>query len=73
MIPRFYTDERFIYIVMEEFLGGELMARLRSKRRVIENEAARYLKMMLSALEFLARNEVSVVHRDIKPENFLFR
>ncbi|CAD7966632.1 unnamed protein product [Amoebophrya sp. A25] len=70
----YFTDDRFIYIVMEEFLGGELMHRLRdSRRRVTEREAARYVKMMLQALEYLCRSEVSVVHRDIKPENFLFR
>jgi len=67
-----YTDERFIYICMEEFRGGELMHRLRhAKRKITEREGARYVKMMLSALEYLT--SVCVVHRDIKPENFLFR
>ncbi len=44
-----------------------------AKRKITEKEAARYVKMMLQALAYLASPEVSVVHRDIKPENFLFR
>ena len=30
MIDKHYVDERFIYIVMEEFQGGELMDRLKN-------------------------------------------
>ena len=66
-----FVDKTFIYIVMEACVGGELTSRLRCKAPILEADAARWVQMMLAAVEFLGQK--GIVHRDIKPENFLFR
>eukprot|EP00397_Hematodinium_sp_SG-2012_P004459 GEMP01004471.1.p1 GENE.GEMP01004471.1~~GEMP01004471.1.p1 ORF type:complete len:649 (+),score=90.74 GEMP01004471.1:361-2307(+) len=66
----FYEDEKFLYCVMDQFSGTELFAKLKHYD-LRESHFARYLMMMLSAVQYIGT--VKVVHRDIKPENFLFK
>jgi serine/threonine protein kinase len=50
-----------------EFLrGGELLDRIRKKRKFCEREAAGYVKKLVAVVDFLHRQ--GVVHRDLKPE-----
>lgn len=66
----FFQDEKFLYCVMDKFTGKELFAKLKQDD-LRESHFAKYVKMMLSAVQYIS--QVKVVHRDIKPENFLFK
>ena len=46
--------------------GGELLERIRKKKVFSEAEAARIMKQLLSAVQFLHSRRI--VHRDLKPE-----
>ncbi|KAI8851184.1 kinase-like domain-containing protein [Chytridium lagenaria] len=62
------TDD-FIYIVMEYAAGGELFDYIVAHKRVKENEAREFFRMVLSAVDYCHKN--AVIHRDLKPENLL--
>ncbi|KAJ3206836.1 hypothetical protein HDU67_007904 [Dinochytrium kinnereticum] len=62
------TDD-FIYIVMEYAAGGELFDYIVANKRVKENEAREFFRMVLSAVDYCHKN--AVIHRDLKPENLL--
>lgn len=65
----------FIYIVMEYAVGGELFDYIVANKRVKDNEARTFFRMVLSAVDYchkvphLIQN--AVIHRDLKPENLL--
>jgi len=63
-------DEAHTYIVTEYLKGGELLARIRRKKRFDEAQASRILAKLMSAVNFM--HFQGVVHRDLKPENLLF-
>jgi serine/threonine protein kinase len=65
-----FKDGLHHYIVMPLMRGGELLDRIRRKRRFTEMEAAGIFKTLIKAIRFLHRN--GIVHRDIKPENLLY-
>ena len=50
--------------------GGELLERIKRRRRFTEMQAATIFKTLIKAVRFLHRN--GIVHRDIKPENLLY-
>jgi len=60
---------RFGYIVMEYFEGGDLKQRI--AQGMAPDEALEYLYNIARALQ--ATHEVGVVHRDLKPANVMFR
>lgn len=64
------VDEIHTYIILEMVRGGELLERIRKKKVFSEAEAARIMKQLLSAVQFLHSRRI--VHRDLKPENILF-
>lgn len=51
--------------------GGELFDRIYSKGSFYERDAAKIIKSITDAVEYLHRH--GIVHRDLKPENLLFR
>ncbi|XP_018901176.1 ribosomal protein S6 kinase alpha-5 isoform X2 [Bemisia tabaci] len=65
-----YYDEVHTYLVMELLQGGELLDRIRRKKRFTETEASKIMRELVSALHFM--HSRGVVHRDLKPENLLF-
>lgn len=65
-----FKDGVHHYIVMPLMRGGELLDRIRHRRRFTEMEAARIFQSLIRAVRFLHRN--GIVHRDIKPENLLY-
>ncbi|XP_040583710.1 ribosomal protein S6 kinase alpha-5 isoform X1 [Lepeophtheirus salmonis] len=63
-------DEAHTYMVMEYLSGGELLRKIRQKKKFNETEASRIMKKIVSAVNFM--HFQGVVHRDLKPENLLF-
>ena len=51
---------------MEYLKGGELLQRIRRKKRFSEVESAKVLRKLISAVNFM--HYQGVVHRDLKPE-----
>ncbi|GBG34070.1 Protein kinase, putative [Hondaea fermentalgiana] len=64
----FLTDTE-VQLVTELVPGGELFEHLVSNGPYSEAEAARFMRRIASAVEYLHRNHI--VHRDLKPENIL--
>ena len=65
-----YKNNSTLHIVTEVCTGGELFERIQSMKRFGENQAAKYMLDMVSAVMHCHDNEI--VHRDLKPENLLF-
>ena len=69
-----FEDNIFIYLIMEECTGGELFDRLakraKENKMYTEKDAAKILKQILQAVNYLQAH--GVCHRDLKPENILF-
>ncbi|XP_043927349.1 hormonally up-regulated neu tumor-associated kinase [Protopterus annectens] len=61
--------ENSYYLVMELCPGGNLMHRIYEKKRLEEQEARKYIRQLIQAVEHLHR--FGVVHRDLKIENLL--
>jgi calcium-dependent protein kinase len=66
----YFSDEKFIFIVMELVQGGELFDRIMDVHHFSEKKAAEIFQQILSAVNYLHLNKI--VHRDLKPENILF-
>ena len=67
----YFFDEKRVFLILEYAPGGELFKELKSQPegRFEEARAARFVKEMADALEYLHCKHV--IHRDIKPENLL--
>lgn len=69
-----YEDTVYLYLIMEECIGGEFFDRLALKAKELkmytEKEAAKIFKQILEAVNYLHTH--GVCHRDLKPENILF-
>ncbi|KAJ3199991.1 hypothetical protein HDU82_009271, partial [Entophlyctis luteolus] len=61
--------DAFIYILTEYAVGGELFDYIVSNKRIAEDEARRFFRMVAGAVSYCHQN--AVIHRDLKPENLL--
>lgn len=65
----YFYDEKRVYLILEYAPQGELYKMLRRAGHFDEPTAARYIRQMALALQYLHSRHV--IHRDIKPENIL--
>lgn len=65
-----YRSLTRLYIVTEICTGGELFERIKHMKKFSENQAAKFMSDIISAV--MHCHQRGVVHRDLKPENLLF-
>ena len=72
-----FEDAEYVHLVTDLCSGGELFDKIVEKSSsnngaacFTEEEAARILHQLLTAVSYMHKNDV--LHRDIKPENILF-
>ena len=61
--------ENHYYLVLELVRGGDLMTHICNKKRLSEQEAQKYTRQIISAVDYL--HSIGIVHRDLKVENLL--
>ncbi|XP_063676221.1 hormonally up-regulated neu tumor-associated kinase homolog A-like [Bolinopsis microptera] len=61
--------ENHYYLVLEMVRGGDLMTHICNNKRLSEQEAQKYTRQIISAVEYL--HSMGIVHRDLKVENLL--
>ena len=66
-----YITPDKIFIIMELMQGGELFDYVVQKGTLTEDEAAKIVRKVTSALDYL--HQKGFVHRDLKPENLLLK
>ncbi|PAV87173.1 hypothetical protein WR25_02385 isoform F [Diploscapter pachys] len=64
-----YRDTKYVYMLLEVCLGGELWTTLRDRGHFDDYIARFYVACVLEGLEYLHRK--NIVYRDLKPENCL--
>ncbi|KAI5618978.1 serine/threonine-protein kinase MRCK alpha [Silurus asotus] len=65
-----FQDENFLYLVMDYYVGGDLLTLLSKFEDRLPEEMARfYLAEMVLAIDSV--HQLHYVHRDIKPDNIL--
>ncbi|KAL4641105.1 cGMP-dependent protein kinase 2-like [Arapaima gigas] len=66
---RTFKDEKYVYMLLEVCLGGELWSMLRDMGAFDESMARFCIGCVLEAFDYL--HERGIVYRDLKPENLL--
>ena len=69
-----FEDEKYIYLVMEYYKGGDLYSYIKEYRNndkyLSEKTIAKIIKIIAQTIQYL--NNFGIVHRDLKPENIVF-
>lgn len=66
---RTYHDRKFVYMLLEACLGGEVWTILRDRGYFDDSTAQFIIGCVLQAFEYLHKR--GVVYRDLKPENLM--
>ena len=68
-----FENEKFMYLVMEYWEGGELFERLTDEDsgQFTEQEAANIMKKLFHAISHCHSH--GIIHRDLKPENIMYK
>ncbi|XP_052797001.1 serine/threonine-protein kinase ULK3-like isoform X3 [Mya arenaria] len=69
LLKDFQWDDIYIYLIMEYCSGGDLSQFIRSKRLLPERIVRKFLRHIVSAMQFLREHKVA--HMDLKPQNIL--
>lgn len=64
-----FKDKKYLYLLLEVCLGGELWSLLRERGTFEEHETKFYAACVLEALAYL--HSKGIVYRDLKPENII--
>lgn len=64
-----FKDKKYLYLLLEVCLGGELWSLLRERGQFEENHTKFYTACVIEALAYL--HSKGIVYRDLKPENLL--
>ncbi|XP_028851517.1 cGMP-dependent protein kinase 1-like isoform X2 [Denticeps clupeoides] len=62
-----FRDTKFVYMIMEVCLGGELWTLLRDSGALDESSARFFSACVVEALSYL--HSRGIIHRDVRPEN----
>lgn len=60
---------RQLFLIMEYASGGELFDYIVKRKRLQEDQAAKFFQQIISGVEYI--HKVRICHRDLKPENLL--
>lgn len=64
-----FHDIRFLYMLLDFVIGGELFSYLRAAQRFTNDIAVFYSSEIVMALDYL--HSLNIIYRDLKPENIL--
>ncbi|XP_073823595.1 protein kinase, cGMP-dependent at 21D isoform X2 [Musca autumnalis] len=66
---RTFRDEKYVYMLLEACMGGEIWTMLRDRGCFDENAAQFIIGCVLQAFEYL--HSKGIIYRDLKPENLM--